>query len=535
MRKDLLGKLFLPYGAGILLVIALAATTTIAGVMEYDFLLMDDKWIIHELRSRSDSPGAFIAWLTNTNATLLFTPVSLLFFGALADVFGIAPMPFHAAGVILHLLNTFLVYLIVVRLFALLPMRGHNLSWPLLEPLAAATAAGLWGGGVLRAEVIGWVAAIPYALSTTLALLAIYVFIGSCTSPARRVGVWISLALYSFSILAHLQTAMLCFVFLALDYLLGDQASPNTKARLSAIHFARRNAIFFMVGSLVTFIVMTAYSRARMPPQLSIELVSAELAKLLGFTSDFALLHAWLPQQASNAYKGYDVAGLFSLPLIAGSLLLSVIVFIGIRRWADGNKGLLLALLCHIAFCISAAGLFMPHYNLADRYLYGLAIIATVVFAFALRSGGEFVAKRLISIVSIPALSVSLASITLVFFIVYLSGLVAALHNWRNTHTLMVHFQNTAPSQEWLFYAKLYDFDYWREKGDTPQMQQVLLSFLDSPYENKEEALIHSVQYLAERIRCGEASYLVQAAKKQIAVPDAVAAEINQWVWLCYK
>lgn len=500
------------YSFGILLTIALAATLTIVGVIGYEFLVWDDNRIIHELQSRSSSTGTIVTWLTNTTVTNLFTPVSLLFWGILADVFGIAPIPFHAAGVLLHLLNVFLVYLLIARLFSLMPA-ATNL--PLIQPLAATAAAGLWGMHVLRAEVIGWVAATPYALSTALALLATHSFISSCKSSTPRIGIFISWTLYSFSVLAHPQTAPLCFVFLALDYLLSDQASSNTKTRLPIMYFVKRHAAFFIVGLLVLIIGMAVRSSVpSMPFNLMVGTFGhafVELVKLLGFICDFALLHAWLPQHISNIYDGYEVTGLLAITLLASFLFFSAIVFLSIRRWAAGNKGLLLALLSHIAFCIPAAGVFMPQYLLADRYTYGLAIIASIVFAFTFRSAGEFVVSRLMSTLSARTLSISLASITLMLLMVCLSGLVAALHNWENTHTLMVQLQKTAPSQNWRYFAKLRDIDYLKIKGDVPQLQRAILSFLDAPQISEGEALVRAVQYLVLNSRCEEAHYLAVA------------------------
>ena len=512
------------YGFGILLVIVFATTLTLVGVMGYEFLLWDDNRIVYELYSRSDSLGSNFAWLANTRVTNLFTPVSVLFFGILADVFGIAPIPFHAANVLLHLLNTLLVYLLIVRLFSLMPAVT---SVPLLQPLAATAAAGLWGMHVLRAQVIGWVAATPYTLSTALALLAIFSFISSYTSSTPRIWVRISLVLYSLSVFAHPQTASLCFVFLALDYLLSDHVSPNTKTRLTAIYLIKRHIAFFAVGLLVIIIGMVVRSSIPvMPFQLSagtFSNASAGLAKLLGFICDFSLFHAWLPLHVSNVYSDYKVADLFSVPLLGSIFFFSAIVILGMRRWADGSKGLLLALLCHMAFCIPAAGLFMPKYVPGDRFTYGLAIIAAIVFAFALRSCGEMVAKRLISTVSLRAQNIGFASITLILLIVCLSGLAAALPNWKNTHSLMVQLQKTAPSQAWRYFAKLRDADYWEAKGDIPQMQQAIMSFLDAPQGNEEEALLLAVQYLVSHTRCEKARYLVQAANIQL-VPSNVAS-----------
>ena len=528
------------YGIGLLLVMLLAAAIVLAGVMGYEFLFWDDNRILLELQSRNYSPGKIIAWLTNPNVTYLFTPVSVIFFGSLADVFGVDPLPFHAAGVFLHLLNTFLAYLLILRLFTLLPAQGQKPAFPLLEPLVAAAAAGLWGMHLLRAEVIGWVAALPYALSTALALLAVHAFISSSRTSAPRFWIWVGLVLYSLSTLAHPQTAALCVVFLALDYLLTNkELSNNRQVHPSVNYFVRRHAIFFSVGLLVTLVGIAARSSsmnfspmaASYVPAGWYSVVFGELAKLLGFISDFALFHTWLPRQVSNAYNPYIPKELFSGSFLASLLSFTAIVFVGIWRWVVGKKGLLLALSCHIAFCIPAAGLFMPDYSPSDRFTYGLAIIAAVPLAFALRSFGDFAAKHLGSSVPPNVLSIGLAGITSMLLVVCLSKLVAVLPNWKNTHTLMVHVQNTAPSKELYFFAKLRDVDYFRMRGDIPQMKQVLLSFLDAPRGKESEALINAIQYLIAQGRCVEAYYLTQAADAQLV--RAYAGHIDTLLRSC--
>ncbi len=505
-----------------LLIIAAAASI---GVIHYEFLLWDDNRIIHEIQSRGTSPGSILAWLTNTTPTRLFTPVSLLLFGGLADVFGIMPLPFHAAGVILHLINMALVYLLVLRLFKLLSAQGPESSAPFLEPFAAAAAAGLWGMNPLRAEVVAWVAAIPYALSTTLALLAVHAFISARKSTGFSAGLFASLVLYGLSVLSHPQSVALFIVFIVLDYLNIDQISAAKKARFPAIAFVKRHAVFISAGLLAILVGMAVRSSdPNRPFQLTMDSfnsVSVSLVKLIGFTGDFSLFHTWLPLHVANVYNGYESDGLLSLTLLASLLFLLAIAVAGIRRWRKGNKGLMLALICHISFCIPAAGLFMPRYHLSDRYTYGLAIVAAIVISFALRSCGQFAVRRLLPIVSINALSASLASITFAFLVIYSFGLVSTLSNWRNTHTLMVHLQNTAPSLNWYFFAKLRDADYWRSRGDAVQVNRTLLSFLDLKTGSKGELLMPAVEYLIVNGRCGDARYLARAADTRLEQPDA--------------
>lgn len=508
---------------GLLLIILLAVAIILAGVMEYEFLVWDDNRIIHELQSRSDSPGAFFTWLTNNHVTTIFTPVSVLFFGLLADVFGIEPLPFHAAGVLLHLLNTFLVYLLILRLFALQPTYQKS-AFPMLEPLVAALSAGLWGMHLLRAEVIGWVAALPYALSTALALLAVHAFISADRTSATRPGVWISLTLYSFSILAHPQSAALCIVFFALDYLLASkEISCNLQERQLIIHFAKRNAVFLLTGLFVTYIVITHSPAESVAPSEAVQL----LATFLGVVSDFFLPHTWLPQHVSLAYSPYVLTELFSGSLLLSLLFFSVIVFIGIWRWLVGKRGLLLAIVCHMVFCMLAASSAIP----SDRYSYALAIIAVFPMAYALRSSGEFAARRLGSSVTPNMLGIGMAGITIMLLVVCLSKLTAALPDWKNTHALMVHFQNTAPSREWYFLAKLRDVDYLRMKGDIPQMKQVLLSFLEAPRGKEGETLSYATQYLIAQGRCAEAYYLIQSADAQLVRTNAV--QVNNLLRSC--
>lgn len=172
----------------------------------------------------------------------------------------------------------------------------------------------------------------------------------------------------------------------------------------------------------------------------------------------------------------------------------------------------------------------MPGYLPADRFTYGFAIIAAIVFAFALRDGGEFAAKRLSPVISIRSLTVSLVGIVLSLLAICSYGLVANLHQWENTHTLMARLQNTAPSQGVRFFAKLHDADYWKSSGNIQQMQKALLSFLDSPQGNEEETLVRAVQFLVSNSRCMEARYLVRMANAQFIPSAAAVAQLDSTI-----
>jgi hypothetical protein len=357
----------------------------------------------------------------------------------------------------------------------------------------------------------------PYALSTTFALLSVLSFVSSFKPSIHRIGYWLSFIFFCLSILAYPQSVPLSFVLIALDFLICSQECLISKSKKSIIYLLGRHAPFILIGALVVFIGMVVRSsQPNMPFQLtmgSLDSILLNTNKLIGFTIDFALFHTWFPNQISNIYIGYEKTGLLSRPLILGIIFFLFMIWLGLRNWASEKKGLLLSIVCHVAFCIPAAGLFMPQYLLADRYVYGLAIIASIVFAFAFREFGEYLIKRFSTVVPISAVVVSFSSVAIALLFIFSFELFGALQNWKNTHTLMVHLQETGPSQGWRYFAKLRDMDYWRTKGDVKQMQLTLLGFADASKENSAESLANAVEYLVMNSRCNEARYLVRSVE----------------------
>jgi hypothetical protein len=115
-----------------------------------------------------------------------YRPLQFVIYGLIYRAFGPGPLAYHALMVLLHALNSVLVYFAARRLFS--GSAGRAVAW---------IAAALFAAHSIHTEAVDWIAALPDVFTTTLTLTGLCAFAAEEASPNA------------------LQTAMHCALFLA--------------------------------------------------------------------------------------------------------------------------------------------------------------------------------------------------------------------------------------------------------------------------------------------------------------------------------
>ena len=166
-------------------------------------------------------PGvAALRWMfTNLDYVHRYMPVGWLGFSVVYSFSGLDPFGYHAANVVLHALNAWLVFLVVVRL-----VRRFQPEVPETDRLLAAGAAALlWAVHPLRSETVAWCSGMLYSQALFLALLAVHARLSELEARSRGSAAWPWIAAGTLAYAASVLTYPVA-LFLPLALLIVDLA-----------------------------------------------------------------------------------------------------------------------------------------------------------------------------------------------------------------------------------------------------------------------------------------------------------------------
>jgi len=236
---------------------------------------------------------------------------------------------------------------------------------------------------------------------------------------------------------------------------------------------------------------------------LSPQFLLDQVVKYLDFASEFGILHAWAPLHTALVYRPYDSATWRSSAFLLGLAVLTSLVVWAVRRSRAGKPGLLVALGCHLALAVPASGLFLLNFLPADRYTYGLTIVAAVVVSGLvhawLRACEPAFARA--------AIFACLLGVTAACS----HGLALSLEKWRHTVSLMEDLVATSQDLTTKLHAQLRIALYWSSRGDGRQQESALLQLLAMPPGGEGRRVTTAVAFTVWEGACEEARFLLDA------------------------
>lgn len=140
-----------------------------------------------------------------------YRPLQFVVYTTLHAIFGFQASAFHLAMVLLHVLNTLLVYWLALRLLARAP--------------AALAAAALFAIHPIHTEAVNWVAALPDVLLTAIVLFAVWQF-------ARGASIAVHCLLYAAALLTKETGVMLAPLYVAYEWILLGRRWPEIRKNL---------------------------------------------------------------------------------------------------------------------------------------------------------------------------------------------------------------------------------------------------------------------------------------------------------------
>lgn len=356
-------------------IIVLLTVIAFAPVLQNGFVSWDDEGNLIENPSYRGLRWAQLHWMFTTFHMSLYRPVTWMSWGLDYLLWGMEPLGYHLTSLLIHAVNTLLVYLIAVRLLALSTHSFRPLGSKLLR-IAAGFAALVFSLHPLRAEAVAWISARNDLLSGLFFLLTILWYLRAAAtaefSSRRRWSLSASAIFYALSLLSKGSGMTLPIVLLVLDVypLRRLSAAPSRwfEARVRGVWLEKIPFLLLALGAAV--LAVGAKGQRAFLSSLD-EYGAIERSVQTTYGLAFYLWKTVFPIGLSPIYQipavPFDLTSGFFL-LSAVAVLAASAGLVALKdRWPAG----LASWICYIVILIPVLGIvqFGPQF-VADRYSY---------------------------------------------------------------------------------------------------------------------------------------------------------------------
>jgi hypothetical protein len=390
------------------LILVVVTIAVYAQVRHFDFLRFDDQdFVYNKTHITSGLTGPDIAWALTTHDVGNYVPLTRLSWMLDVSLFGLNPGAFHLENVLLHVINSLLI-------FALLRKATGDL-WP------SAFVAFVCALHPVRTESVAWVAERKDVLSTMFALLTMLLYVRWTREieGGRRRGIYLLMCFcFVLAMLAKQMLVTIPFVLMLMDYWplnrggRGIWKLTREKIPLLAITVA---------GVLISYLAASevVISAGQISVLTRIENAFVSYARYL--------LEVFWPVHLSPFYpfrRDWPASAVILCPLL---LVLMTAVCIGYRR---RRPYLLVGWLWFLGVLVPSIGLVqVGEQSIADRWLYVPMIGLAIMVAW---SGADLASIG-------PTIRRAVLVVAMAILIVL--GVLSRrqLSYWKNTRTLFAH------------------------------------------------------------------------------------------------
>lgn len=324
-----------------------------------------------------------LGWMWTTFHLGHYVPLSWMTLGLDYELWGMNPAGYHATSILIHAINSALLFVLARTLFRLAfpnAAMASSIDW------AAAVAALLFALHPLRVESVVWVTERRDVLSLFFYLTTIIAWLRAATVEAHRSRwYWASVFLFVCALLSKATAMTVPAVLLLLDvYPLGRLTPSNWRTVGSAT--TRRVYLEIVPFALLSLAsIVLSIVALHPPPQLPL---GAKIA-VSAFSLCFYMVKSVVPIGLSPLYEmprhvnPFD--GVYALSYV-GIIALIILGVVLRRRW----PGLVAALAAFVIISLPMLGFVQNGPQIAaDRYTYHsappLALIAAATLFIALR------------------------------------------------------------------------------------------------------------------------------------------------------
>ena len=397
------------------LLLALATVLAYGDLFSHQFVNIDDTiYVTQNPFVQSGLNGKGFIWAFTTARAEFWHPLTWLSYMLDTTLFGSQAAGYLFTNLLLHVLNTVLVYLVFTR------MTGNRWS--------SAFMAALFALHPLHVESVAWIAERKDVLSAVFWMLTTYAYIYYIKRPGRMVYLLICLFL-TLGLMTKPMLVTLPCVLLLLDYWPLGRWKPEGSLPISirsAIPLIREKIPLFLIAvifSLVAYLVQKSSGGISSTEQYT--LVDRVLNALISYASYMGKM-LW-PHKLAVFYP--FPANLSIWKIGAAAFLLFGITLLALKlalRWPF----IIVGWLWYLGTLIPVIGLIkIGDFSMADRYMYIPLIGLSMIIAWGLP----------IMLARIPAKRTILATTAVIALVGLSFATFGQVRTWTNSFTLFEH------------------------------------------------------------------------------------------------
>ncbi len=426
-----------------LLCLALVVVTALVygQVVGFEFVNFDDPgYVIDNPQVTGGVSAENIGWAFTSGYQANWHPATWLSLMLDAQLFGLNPAGYHATNLLLHVLNTVLLFWVLRRMTAAM--------WP------SALVAALFALHPLHVESVAWVTERKDVLSLFWGLLSVWAYVAYCGSGRRSRYVLAAVCL-AIGLMAKPLLITLPFVFLLLDYWPLDRV-----ARQRATALLLEKVPFFLLvvaSSVATYLAQSRQGAVAEDAVVSFALRLANAVvsyvRYLGkmfWPQDLSILYAHPNMPGGTPWAAWQVIGA-ALLLVAVSWL--------VWRYRQ-HRFLTVGWLLYLGTLVPMIGIVQVGTQaMADRYTYLPLIGIFVAIAWGgaamvprVDTGGRRQKPRKKPPGRTPLLGKVLAAVAVLALVVYAGVTRQQTRVWRDSLTLGFHAVAAGPTSPKIHY-----------------------------------------------------------------------------------
>jgi tetratricopeptide (TPR) repeat protein len=415
------------------------------------------------------TPAGFSWALTDTYTTGNWHPLTWLSHMADCQMYGLNPAGHHLTNVILHIINTVLLFLALSRLTGAL-WRG-------------AFVAALFALHPLHVESVAWAAERKDLLSTLFWMLTLYLYAGYVASPGRIRYTFMVIA-FALGLMAKPMLVTLPFVLLLLDYwplgrygTASNDGSPGGRKWAGPVVLRFRSLVrekLPLLGLSVMFCLVALYAQqhARAAASLATVTFPARIVNAVCAYGRYIAKTVW-PKNLAIHYPLTGTAALPAWPCLGWGLLLLGVTFL-VLCYGRRRPYLIVGWLWFLGTLVPVIGLVqVGTQSMADRYTYVPLIGLFIMAAW----GGAELAARL------PWRRTLLGAIAAVILGSLALVTVRQIGYWRDSITLFTHALQVEPLSDVAHYCLGIALDGQQRYDEALEQYRAVLK-IDPSFEN---------------------------------------------------
>lgn len=336
-----------------------------------------------------------LKWTFSAEANDTFGPLYVLSFALDYAIWGLNPLGYHLTNIILHSINAFLLFVLLIRIgeCGVKHIKSNKSNLILAGSFIAAL---LFAVHPLNVESVTWVSARNGPLSAIFLLGSIYSYLNYATSQ-RKTDLYKSLILFALATFSKPTTATLPGILLIIDYALLKRLSFKKRDIKEVKDVLLEKIPFFLIG--IFSIGATAWIRQSAGFVADVEPLSFALRIFVAIRAlGFYIFKMAFPVNLVPVYAYPDKINILSLEYMSAIILLatlSLICFLYRKKSPLHLSVWFYYIIMLIPILISLlASVSTRRYAEADRYAYLACIGPFFLFGLGLSRYIELSSKK---------------------------------------------------------------------------------------------------------------------------------------------